>query len=180
MNIIYASELCSLKKYNKLFKDVVNKPGLSGQKYHRIMVEGLAANEGTQLSVITGIPVSRANSKKIVFKSERETEGNIHFHYVFLLNLPIIKNLLVFICSLFSALSVCLKNKDTVVICDILNVSVATGALFASKLAGKKKRWHHHGCARIFCRKPKDQNEFDSAHNRSFHHFHEFLHHAQI
>lgn len=135
MNILYISCLCSKAKYAEIFNNSKEKPGQQIQKYHRLMTEGLSKCENTKVTIISGLPVSRAATRKIYFKKQLECKNNISYIYLPFINLPICRHLALFISCFFSTLNFCIKNKDVIIICDILNISVSIGAILASKLS---------------------------------------------
>lgn len=143
MNILYASCLCSKSKYKMLFEGSANKPGQQVQKYHRLIVEGLAQNNIDIVETITALPITRTNCRKKYIHEKNEideTYQNLKYNYLPIVNIPLLKNLLVMLESFFSTLVKCIRNKDSVLICDVLNISVSAGAVFAAKLARKKKK----------------------------------------
>jgi len=137
MKILYAACLCSEDKYNRLFERSKFKPGQQVQKYHRLIVEGLAENN-INVNTVTVLPVTRLNCPKIFIKHEREKTNNVNYVYLPLINLPIIKNIIAFIGSFLYAFFSCIKDKETVVICDVLNISVCAGTLSAAKILKRK------------------------------------------
>jgi len=98
------------------------------------MVEGLAQNEGTSIKVLSAIPVSRLMSSQFYYKSEIEEVNGIEYRYTPFINWPILRYIFLFFKYLFIALKWCLKNKEVVVICDVLNITVSSAALLASKM----------------------------------------------
>ena len=58
MHIIYAVTTCSDRVYQQLFSQVKVKPAFQSQKYHRLLIEGLAAH--TQVDVVANAPVNRS------------------------------------------------------------------------------------------------------------------------
>lgn len=137
MKIIYASCLCSKDKFNKLFQNCDIKPGQQVQKYHRLLVEGLLKNS-VEVNAVTALPVSRKNSKKMFFMYEKEKNNNIHYSYLSLINFPVIKNITAFINSFFYVFFSSFNKKDSVIIGDVLNISVCAGALCAAKILKRK------------------------------------------
>lgn len=134
MDILYVSSLCSNSKFSKLFANATVKPAQPAQKYHQLMVEGLAQNEGTSIKVLSAIPVSRLMSSQFYYKSEIEEVNGIEYRYIPFINWPILRYIFLFFKCLFIALKWCLKNKEGVVICDVLNITVSSAALLASKM----------------------------------------------
>lgn len=136
MNIIYVSCLCSVEKYNDLFGKAKLKPGQQVQKYHRLLVEGLQMNLHSKVNVVSGLPITRANSKKLYLGFQKEKVGETAYHYLPIINIPFIKNILIMITSFFKVLSLGRKNKRSAIICDVLNTSVISGAILAGRILG--------------------------------------------
>jgi len=127
----------SKKKYNQLFSELVDKPGQQIQKYHRLLLEGFVLNPSIEIKTITSLPITKSYKKKFV-RYQKEEENNIEYNYLSVLNIPVLKNLLIFLQSFFYTFLLCIKNKDSVVICDVLNISVSGGAILATKLVRRK------------------------------------------
>lgn len=139
--ILYVSCLCSPRVIEYLFDTSVRKPLLSIQKFHRLLVEGFAVSGSLcRVQTLGAIPVTYSSHKKRIWNLPSEVIGNIKYTYVPMVNMPILKNIGVFIYSffkvLFSTLFGC--RKDKVVVCDVLNLSITAGALLASKLTRTK------------------------------------------
>lgn len=135
MNILYVSSLCSERKFRNLFETATIKPAQQAQKYHRLMVEGLAKNEGTSVKVISSLPVNRSISAQFYFRSQKEEVNEIDYRYLPFINLPILRHIFLFFTGFFRALMWCFKNKKGVVICDVLDITISSAALLASKIA---------------------------------------------
>ena len=73
MHILYAVTTCSDRVYRQLFSEVKVKPAFQSQKYHRLLIEGLAAH--TQVDVIANAPVNRSNLKNAFVYLPAEEEG---------------------------------------------------------------------------------------------------------
>ena len=52
MHIVHAVTTCSDPVYRQLFEKAPVKPGFQAQKYHRLLIEGLAAGPGWMWSPI--------------------------------------------------------------------------------------------------------------------------------
>ena len=90
MRILYAVTTCSDRVYAQLFADAPKKPAFQSQKYHRLLIEGLAA--GCRVDVIANPPVNRSLLKKAVVRLPGETEGGACYHYIPAIRNPILKN----------------------------------------------------------------------------------------
>ncbi|MBR4991215.1 MAG: glycosyltransferase [Oscillospiraceae bacterium] len=134
MRIVYAVTTCSDRVYRQLFSDVKTKPAFQSQKYHRLLIEGLAAH--TQVDVIANAPVNRSNLKKSFMRLPEETEGGARYHYIPAIRNPIVKLLFVAAGTFFKTLMA--AGKDSTVVVDCLNRTTAFFALLAAKLRGRR------------------------------------------
>ena len=133
MHIIYVSNLCTQKTFYKHFENSNLIPGQQVQKYHRLLVEGFSKND-VHVSTVSAPPITRENTKKVFIKLKTERVDNVEYNYLPVINLPFIKNFFVILFSFFKTLFLCLKHKQVIIVCDVLNISVTFGALLASKL----------------------------------------------
>ena len=130
MRILYAVTTCSDKVYQQLFSHVKVKPAFQSQKYHRLLIEGLAAH--TQVDVIANAPVNRSNLEKAVIYLPDETEGGANYHYIPAIRNPVLKLTAVAMGTFFKTLFI--ADKNTAVIVDCLNRTTAFFGLLAAKL----------------------------------------------
>ncbi len=137
MHIIYVSSLCTKDTFNKLFCDSLIKPGQQAQKYHRLIAEGFVKN-GVDVTTISALPVTAKNCSKKIVVMDDELESGVHYTYLPIFNLRLLKNLFVAIGSFLCTILSFIRFKESIVVCDVLNISVTSGALWASKLMGKK------------------------------------------
>lgn len=131
--IFYVYSNCSPQKYKSLVESSKIMILQQAQKYHQLMMEGLIANNCDVLAM-SSLPVNRELTKKIFFKAEDDEYKDIKYKYLSFTNLPVLRNICIFIGSFFTAL----RKKDRICICDILNISISAGALLASKITGNK------------------------------------------
>ncbi|MFR1707968.1 MAG: glycosyltransferase [Clostridium sp.] len=136
MKFLYVSCLCSESKYRELFKDAKIKPGQQVQKYHRLLSEGLIAN-GVHVKVLSALPITRTISKDIFINEDNEEVNKIYYNYIPIINIPVVKNILIFIYSFIYTMIECCKEQKNVVMCDVLNVSVSAGALLAAQILNR-------------------------------------------
>lgn len=132
MGILYAVTTCSDKTYARLFSDVAVKPAFQSQKYHRLLIEGLAAGE--RVDVIANPPVNRSVLNKAVVSLPEETEGGAVYHYIPAIRNPVLKALCVGFGTFFKTIS--LADRDSAVIVDGLNRITALAGLLAAKAKG--------------------------------------------
>lgn len=132
MHIIYAVTTCSDKVYKQLFSDLPVKPAFQSQKYHRLLIEGLAA--GAKVDVVANPPVNRSVLSREMVRLPRETEGGAHYRYIPAIRNPILKAACVGIGTFLQTLF--LIRKDSAVIVDGLNRMTALSAMLAARLRG--------------------------------------------
>ena len=81
MQILYGFSNCTDKKYNELMRE----KGLSilrpDQKYHGLLIKGLASND-VKLKCFSGLPINRELTKKFFICEKDETEDGVYYHYV--------------------------------------------------------------------------------------------------
>ena len=99
MHIIYAVTTCSDRVYRQLFADAPRKPAFQSQKYHRLLIEGLAA--GAKVDVVANPPVNREVLKKSFVRLPRETEGGACYRYIPAVRNPIVKAVFVGVGTFF-------------------------------------------------------------------------------
>lgn len=140
LSIIYISTLCSPKVLDYIFESSITKPGLAVQKFHRLLAEGLSSPDEITLETLSALPVIYRSHKQRVWNIKSEFVNNIHYNYIPIINLPIIKNSIVYIYTFIKILIENTLKKETnkVVICDILNLSITASALFACKLTNTR------------------------------------------
>ena len=133
MHIVYAVTTCSDKVYKDLFEHVKVKPAFQSQKYHRLLIEGLAAH--TRVDVVANPPVNRSVLAELFKKLPREEEGGAFYRYIPAIRNSILKLAAVGIGTFFQTLG--LAKKDSVVVVDGLNRVTALAALMAARLRGR-------------------------------------------
>lgn len=134
MHIVYAVTTCSDRVYRQLFADVPTKPAFQSQKYHRLLIEGLAA--GAKVDVVANPPVNRSVLRKHFVRLPRETEGGACYRYIPALRNPLLKAIFVGFGTFFQTLR--LAGKDSAVIVDCLNRTTALSALLAAKIRRRR------------------------------------------
>lgn len=132
MRILYAVTTCSDPTYRQLFADVAVKPAFQSQKYHRLLIEGLAA--GAKVDVIANPPVNRSVLQKSFVSLPKETQGGAVYHNLPAIRNPVVKALWVGLGTFFMTLF--LGKKNSAVIVDGLNRTTALSALLAAKVRG--------------------------------------------
>lgn len=134
MHIVYAAATCSEAAYGKLYSEVAVKPAFQAQKYHRLFVEGLAAN--TEVDVVCYPPSNASVMASDVMDLPDETVGNAKYHYIRVYRNPIRKLVHVVGASFCHCMK--LLDQDSAVVIDCLNQGISLGAFLASKLRGSR------------------------------------------
>lgn len=134
MHIIYSVVTCSANVYEKLFSHVKVKPAFQSQKYHRLLIEGLAAS--AKVDVVANPPVNRKVMSEAFVRLPEEEEGGAVYHYIPAVRHPALKALFMGFGTFFRTLT--MGDRKSVVIVDCLNRITALSALLAAKLSGKK------------------------------------------
>ena len=137
MKILYISSVCSPKVLEYIFITAIIKPGQAIQKFHRLLIEGFSKNkEICEIEVLSSLPISPNGHTRKIWNIKTDRWHGVSFNYVFTLNIPIIKNLIVFILTFSKVLFWRFKNlkEDKIVISDILNISVFWSAFLACKM----------------------------------------------
>lgn len=134
MKALYIALLSSQRLIDELKTKSGQNPGYAGQKFNRLIIEGLKKN-GVNCEAFSSIPVNRSISKKILWNEKKEIENGIFYRYIPFINLPYIHNVCLVFYSFFYILFWGIRNrKEKFVLMDILNVSICMGSLLACKL----------------------------------------------
>lgn len=132
MHIIYSVVTCSAQVYHQLFAEVKAKPAYQSQKYHRLLIEGLAAH--TKVDVVASPPVNRSVMDQKMVSLPTHEEAGATYHHIRAVRNPYLKGLTMAFGTFFRTLR--LARKDSVVVVDCLNRVVSASALLAARLKG--------------------------------------------
>lgn len=128
MDIIYLSSSCSDNKFDELRKKGITRKLPQAQKYHRLLIEGLAQNIKGSINAVSAFPVNRQWTKQIFFRREEEKFDNIHYIYDSFINLPLLRQWTRIIQAKKEIKKTYRKSADCIIICDVLNQSLANAA----------------------------------------------------
>lgn len=136
MNIIFISSTCSRKTYEEICQKRTIPCLDSSQKFFEMFLGGLAQIPDVHIDAVTARPISHGTYPDRRVPAATETDGNIEYHYVSVVNLPVIRSLFIrrAIRKKLKALLKKYKGEETVIICDPL---LLEGLIPAVKL-GKK------------------------------------------
>ena len=130
MNILYASCTCSQERFVQCVESKGSRGSQQAQKYNLLLAEGLAKN-GAKVTMISSRPINRAVEKKLWMKGERETVNAVTYDYLPFVNYPVLRHIWILLGTFFHILFSKHNRKDTVIVCDALNISSAMAALAA-------------------------------------------------
>lgn len=137
LNIAYISSVCSEETYMKLQEKIVSPMQYSIQKFHNLIIKGIAKNENIKIDAISGIPVDRKKIKKTIFYKQITKLENIKYTHVGFINFPILKQVFINIGMTINLLKwnkKTKKNPNRIVICDAAYVTVTPVIVFLSKI----------------------------------------------
>ena len=139
LSIYFFNTLCSNRSLEILFNKYNVKSSNAAQMFYRLLAEGLTSNPNTNVRVNSLIPINSKEQKKIFWRFDSETENNIMYQYIPLVNLPFIRNFLaslyVFFQILFTRFS---GNSINVIFVDFLRFSINVSIILAGKIRGVK------------------------------------------
>lgn len=134
MHILYAVTTCSDAAYRRLFSGVEKKPAFQSQKYHRLLIEGLAA--GARVEVIANPPVNRQVMGQAFVALPAEVEGGAVYRNLPAVRNPLLKAAVVGFGTFFRVLRA--ADGDSAVVVDVLNRVTALSALLAARVRGRR------------------------------------------
>ena len=132
MKIIFGCSTCSQRRFSELTEKYNISGGHAIQKYNLLLLRGLAAN-GAEVRCVSGLPINRSVTSKKLIHEPDECADNIFFHYITTLNLPVFRQLMIFLGTLCFVLRT-KKEKDTFAVCDCLNIACSYGMLLGCRL----------------------------------------------
>ena len=133
MNIIYVSSCCSADKMAEMQEKGYFKGIVCAQKYHSLMMQGLSENIDGNVFAVSALPTNRKWTKKIFFKKDTERENKVSFSYSGFINFPLLRQLSLYSGTLREIKRLLKKGGNNVIVCDILNQSIASAARTAGK-----------------------------------------------
>lgn len=93
MEILYISSACCWKNFDTINKTAIEDLKVSINKFHNLIIEGLAKQNNIKVTSLIGLPISIHTNKKIFWKNQIDVFENIIYQQVGFINLPIIKQL---------------------------------------------------------------------------------------
>ena len=136
MNIIYLSSSCSDNKFSELRDKGITRKLPQAQKYHCLLMEGIAQNLDGKVYAISAFPVNRQWTKQVFFPEEREMVGDIQYVYGAFVNLPFLRQWTRILQTKREIKRIRRQNHDCIIICDVLNQSLADAARACGKRYG--------------------------------------------
>jgi glycosyltransferase involved in cell wall biosynthesis len=138
VKILYTgSSLCSEALTEKLFGKKIGFPDLAAQKFHRLFAQGIALNPDLFDLEVVGVPEVRfRKSRQIIFKFKPEIEKSVHYSYITVVLVPVIRYFIIALILLkkISKWGLANKKKEKIIIFDILNTNISIFTFLASRL----------------------------------------------
>lgn len=135
MHILYVANTCSKEKYREYQESKKACTSQQAQKYNLLLAEGLAAAKAN-VHLISTRPINRKTEKKLWIKGEKECVNGVSFSYIPFLNYPVFRQIFLLFGVFFRILFSPCKKKETVVVCDALNLTAAYAVCLASFFRG--------------------------------------------
>lgn len=132
MNILFISTACSKKMLEKVFNINPSMYGIQGQNFIGLIIKGLTDHKNITLEVLTKYSNRKLLHDKIHYGSIKEIEDNIK--YIYLPESSLLKNLLPFFSNIFHIFKWSKNNKNGVIICDGLCLTLLFSTIIATKL----------------------------------------------
>ena len=132
MHIVYAVTTCSDRVYQQLFGNAPVKPAFQSQKYHRLLIEGLAAQ--ARVDVVANPPVNPSLMDAARISLPAETAGGAVYHYIPAIRNPLRKTLAVGFGTFFKTIHY--ARRDSAVVVDCLNRVAALAGMLGAKVRG--------------------------------------------
>ncbi len=133
--IVYASSVMREQDFADLFRDAANIPGQQAQKFNRLMIKGIEKN-GYNVLTLSAPPITKHNTSACWVSLKKVKDGKITYKYLPVFNVVGVRNILTMVSSFFGTFFALIGRRGAVV-CDVLNVSVALGAVIAGRVLGK-------------------------------------------
>ena len=125
MKITYLSSVCAQTRFDNLVSKGVINAQFQNQKFHHLLLKGLAHFSDNQITVISYYPIIRKGNR--VRKHNTDNEDNIKYIYPGHINIPIINHISKFI----GAYKYLVKTKASlgIIVCNIMNFEECYAAI---------------------------------------------------
>ena len=134
MRCLFVSSLCSNRIIKQIHEISKKNPGFAGLKFRYLLARGLKLNN-INVVAFSVIPMSSALSKKKIWFNKSECNDGIIYKYVPFVNIAYLRQIMVFIYTFFYVLFWGLiERKDKFIVCDMLNVSLCSAVVVATKI----------------------------------------------
>ena len=135
--VLYISPLSSKRLIDDIHLRTGNNFVFAVQKFNRFVAKGLNLN-GARVEIYSKPPLNDTVGKSWV-SIPNEVEDDLNYNYISFYNVPVIKDIIVFVKAFTKVLKFGLfRREEKFVICDILSVSLNLGAVLASIICGIK------------------------------------------
>lgn len=133
-NVLYVSCLISKNDQYKIVKKYPKALGQQIQKYHRLLAKGFERNDLNVTCLSNNLALNYLND----FLPNEFYEDGLKYCYIIGKGNKIKKYLMVLFNSYFKTKKYFKDNPDSFAVCDVLNVTISLGAVFAAKHSNRK------------------------------------------
>ena len=129
-NVIYVTSVLPENRETQMIQNEGSKASIQAFKYHRLLCEGLSANEIN----VTVITYNKYNKTIEIDDGMEELIGSVKYHYI----VPKHRGVSAYLELFAKTYREVMKSieKDTVIFCDVLNATISYAALWAAKRKG--------------------------------------------
>lgn len=126
MKILYISSVCAQNRFDSLVKNGLINSQFQNQKFHNLLLTGLASVLNDSIDVVSFYPVIRKGKRFRGF--EEEEENGINYKYPSFLNYPVIHHIFKFL-GTYSQIKKSVTD-NSIIVCNIMNFDECMAALF--------------------------------------------------
>jgi len=124
-----------MNTFHKTFPEKKMK-NVQVQKFHRLLSQGFSSNE-IEVLAISSSGLNKEITNKFLYSIKNDSDNKVKFKYITYFRIKFLR----YLWNLLSGFVLTFRysiNKNTVIICDVLNNSVSLGAIIASKFTRTK------------------------------------------
>lgn len=139
MKVIFVSSTCSSQKYNQIFHERTQKLIDPSQKFFDLLLQGMTAQDDTEITCLSAVPVSAScHPKKMWEREEEQISDSFRYIYVGFRNGKLSRYFTLFF-SFLKELKKASHQKDVVILCDPLLLSGSLAINWVTKFCKIKK-----------------------------------------
>lgn len=136
MKIGIVVPVCSKEFYDGLCNKMHVKPAKHAQDFWSLMIKGISSNIAAAVDVFSSIPISANSHKKCIWTYKQENRAEAHFNYIPFINLPILRQICLFISTfvLVFLWGIRNRNEKRTLLCDVLLIPQFSASIIAGRI----------------------------------------------